>query len=179
MLIPLGIAAVSGVAFWKMLDRMRTGKFDPHAIDNPIVGKPFPAFALQGFGGTKGFAAADLKVAVVEKPVLVNFYASWCIPCAAEADVLAALAGEGIPIWGIAYKDKPDASDKFLNRYGNPYARIADDAAGRVAIDWGVYGVPESFLIDRNGIVTWHLAGPLSEDSVRDELRPALKAASA
>ncbi len=176
MLAPLGLAAAAGLAFWKMLDRMAAGKFDPHALDNPLVGKQVPDFSLTGLGKAKGFGAADLKQAAAAKPVLVNFYASWCIPCAEEADILASLAAEGIPIWAVAYKDTEAASGEFLNRYGNPYARIANDAAGRVAIDWGVYGVPESFLIDRSGIVRWHLAGPLTEDSVRSELRPALRA---
>jgi cytochrome c biogenesis protein CcmG, thiol:disulfide interchange protein DsbE len=176
MLVPLGIAAAGGFAFWRMLARMETGKFDPHALDNPLVGKPFPAFTLKGLGEAKGFDTAALKTAAAEKPMLVNFYASWCIPCAAEADVLGALAAEGLPVWGIAYKDTVDASAKFLSRYGNPYGRIADDADGRVAIDWGVYGVPETYLIDKAGVIRWHLAGPLTEDSVRDELRPALRA---
>jgi cytochrome c biogenesis protein CcmG/thiol:disulfide interchange protein DsbE len=175
MLVPLGIAAAAGVAFWKMLDRMKDGKFDPHALNNPLVGKSLPDFALKGLGMAQGFGAAALKQAAAEKPVLVNFYASWCIPCAEEADVLGGLGAEGIPIWAVAYKDTEVASTEFLSRYGNPYARIANDADGRVAIDWGVYGVPETFLIDRSGIVRWHLAGPLTDDSVRAELRPMLR----
>jgi cytochrome c biogenesis protein CcmG/thiol:disulfide interchange protein DsbE len=176
MLAPLGIAAAAGVAFWKMLDRMADGKFDPHALNNPLVGKAVPDFTLSGLGKAQGFGATDLKQAAVGKPLLVNFYASWCIPCAEEADVLGGLGAEGIPIWGVAYKDKEAASDEFLGRYGNPYARVADDANGRVAIDWGVYGVPETFLIDRSGVIRWHLAGPLTDDSVRSDLRPVLRA---
>jgi cytochrome c biogenesis protein CcmG/thiol:disulfide interchange protein DsbE len=176
MLLPLGAAGAVGFAFWKMLDRMEQGKFDPHALDNPLVGKSVPAFSLPGVGTAKGFSTADLKAAAVVRPVLVNFFWSSCIPCAEESDTLAALANDGVPIWGFAWKDKAPEVGKFLDRYGNPYARIADDATGRVSIDWGVYGFPESFLIDRAGIVRWHYAGPLADGPVMDDLRAALKA---
>ena len=176
MLAPLAVAGAAGVAFWKMLDRMAAGKFDPHALNNPLVGKKIPDFALSPIGPGKGFTSAELIAAAAAKPVLVNFWASYCIPCAQEADVLASLAGEGVPVWGIAWKDKQDAARAFLDRYGNPYARLGNDETGRVVIDWGVYGVPETFLIDRAGIIRWHYAGGLSEDLVRDELRPVLKA---
>jgi cytochrome c biogenesis protein CcmG/thiol:disulfide interchange protein DsbE len=176
MLAPLGLSAVVGVAFWKMLDRMAAGKFDPHAINNPLVGQKLPDFALPGMGTAAGFSAADLRAAAAQKPLLVNFFASWCIPCAQEAEMLGSVAAEGIPVWGIAYKDTPAKAAKFLDQYGNPYQKIADDRAGLVGIDWGIDGVPESFLIDRAGIVRWHIGGPLTDDTVRDDLRPALKA---
>jgi cytochrome c biogenesis protein CcmG/thiol:disulfide interchange protein DsbE len=176
MLAPLGVAAAAGVAFWKMLDRMGQGKFDPHALDNPLVGKPIPDFNLPGMGPAKGFSAADLRAAAATKPVLVNFFWSPCIPCAEEAETLAGLAAEGLPIWAFAYKDTAPAVAKFLDRFGNPYARIADDAAGRVSIDWGVYGLPESFLIGRDGIIRWHYAGSVGDGNVLAELHSALKA---
>jgi cytochrome c biogenesis protein CcmG/thiol:disulfide interchange protein DsbE len=172
MLAPLAVAGAAGVAFWKMLDRMSEGKFDPH----PLVGKPFPDFAVSPIGPGKGFTAADLRAAAAVKPVLVNFFASYCIPCAGEADLLGSLSAEGVPVWGIAWKDHQKEVSQFLDRYGDPFARIGNDETGRVIIDWGVYGVPESFLIDRNGIIRWHYAGGLSDDLVHDELRPALKA---
>jgi cytochrome c biogenesis protein CcmG/thiol:disulfide interchange protein DsbE len=176
MLAPLAGAAVIGVAFWEMLARMSAGKFDPHAIDNPLVGKPLPGFSLPGIGDRPGFATADLRAAAAARPVLVNFFWSQCIPCMQEADTLGAIAAEGIPLWGIAVKDKPDSLTKFLNRFGNPFTRIADDRAGLVSIDWGVDGYPESFLIDRAGIVRWHLGGPLTDDNIRNDFRPALQA---
>ena len=176
MLAPLGVSAIVGVSFWEMLGRMRAGKFDPHAIDNPLVGRALPEFSLPGVAGGQGFSTGDLRAAAARQPVLVNFFWSSCIPCMQEADILGALAGEGLPIWGIACKDDPTRLAKFLDRFGNPFQRIADDRAGRVLIDWGVDGFPESFLIDRAGLVRWHIGGPLSEESVRDELRPALRA---
>ncbi len=178
MLAPLGVSAVLGVAFWKMLDRMQAGKFDPHAINNPLIGKPLPDFTLPGMAGTPGFSTGELRQAAAEKPVLVNFFWSGCIPCMQEADIIGSLAAEGIPVWGIACKDKPDLVEKYLARFGNPYHRIGDDRAGRTLIDWGVDGFPESFLVDRHGIVRWHIGGPLSDGSVRDDLRPALQALS-
>jgi cytochrome c biogenesis protein CcmG/thiol:disulfide interchange protein DsbE len=176
MLAPLGASAVIGVSFWEMLNRMSAGKFDPHAIDNPLVGRKLPEFELPGILDSKGFSTADLRAAAAEKPVLVNFFWSQCIPCMEEAETLAALTAEGIPIWGVACKDTQDGLAKFLARFGNPFQRIADDRAGRVLIDWGVDGFPESFLVDRAGIVRWHIGGPLTADNVRDDLRPALKA---
>ena len=176
MLAPLAIAGAGGIAFWKMLDRMERGKFDPHALDNPLVGKPVPDFALSGMGPAKGFSAADLRQAAAVKPVLVNFFWSPCIPCMEESDTLASLAAEGLPIWGMSYKDTAPAVAKFLQTYGNPYGRIANDANGRVSIDWGVYGLPESFLVDRAGIIRWHYAGSLADGTVRDDLHAALRA---
>lgn len=174
---PLGLFAAAGFAFKKMLDRMEDGRFDPHAINNPLVGKPIPEFSLEGLGGKPGFSSADLRAAAAVKPVLVNFFASWCIPCAAEADILGALAADGCVFWGVAYEDKPEAAQGFLDKYGNPYARLARDASGRVSIDWGLYGVPETFLIGKDGRIAWHYAGPLADEIVTGQLRPALKAA--
>jgi cytochrome c biogenesis protein CcmG/thiol:disulfide interchange protein DsbE len=109
------------------------------------------------------------------RPILVNFFASWCVPCLIEAPTLMTLSKENVPIWGIAYKDKPTAALQFLASNGNPYQRLAMDLPGRVAIDWGVYGVPETYLIDRNGVVRWRQAGPITPDVLESELRPLLR----
>ena len=85
------------------------------------------------------------------------------------------LKQQNIPIWGIAYKDKPEAARAFLARHGDPYARIAMDTPGRVAIDWGVYGVPETYLLDRHGVVRWRQAGPITEDVLETQLKPLLR----
>ena len=178
MLAPLGIAAAGGAAFWTMLDRMRTGAFDPHGVPSPLVGHPVPPFDLpaqplpDGSAG-QGFSSAEL--AAPERPILLNFFASWCIPCVQEAPVLTQLAKAGMSIWGVTYKDRLEASTDFLRHNGNPYARVARDATGRAAIDWGLTGVPESFVVDRAGIVRWHWAGPLDPDIVRGQLLPLLR----
>ncbi len=174
LLAPLGVAAAGGAAFWTMLSRMETGAFNPRGVPSPLIGKPVPDFALpaQAPDGA-GFAAADLRAA--GRPVLVNFFASWCVPCVIEHPQLMALAREGLPIWGVAYKDKPEAAGSFLSRHGNPFARVARDAPGGVAIDWGVYGVPESFLIDARGVIRWRYAGPLTPEVVDEQLRPLLR----
>ncbi len=175
LLAPLGLVALGGAAFYAMLERMEQGTFDPHAIGDPRVGKPLPKFDLPGVAPAQGFSSTDVQQAAAQQPVLLNFFASWCIPCVQEAAVLATLSQIGLSVWGIAYEDKASATNQFLNRYGNPYARIADDSHGRTAIDFGVYGVPESFLVDSKGIVRWHMAGPLNDDVVRGPLQNALK----
>jgi len=160
LLAPLGVAAVAGAGFFAVLGRMRTGNFDPHEVPSQLIDRPVPAFA-----------STDLR-----GPVLLNFFASWCVPCVVEHPELMALSREGLAIWGVAYKDKPADAAQFIARRGNPYARIARDATGSVAIDFGVYGVPESYLIDRTGIVRWRNPGPLTPEIVDQRLRPALRA---
>ncbi len=134
-----------------------------------------PGFALPAQAPGQGFGSTDLANG---KPVLLNFFASWCMPCAEEHAALMALAGVGMPIWAIAYKDRPDTAAHFIQQHGNPYQRIASDAAGRVAIDFGVSGVPETFLVDGNGTVRWHWAGPLDGLTIEHGLRPAWQAAA-
>ena len=166
LLAPLGVVAAGGAAFWAMLDRMQDGRFDPHDIGNPMLGKPMPSFDLPAVPPSQGFSSRDVLAAATKKPLLLNFFASWCIPCASEADSLAALAAQGVQLWGIAYKDKPEKTRAFLDQYGNPYARIAADTTGNTFIDFGLYGVPENFLIDAKGSIAWHLAGPVAEPMI-------------
>ena len=173
LLAPFGVAALGGAAFWAMLDRMQQGRFDPRGVPSMLVGKPVPPFVLPGLPPHSGFSSTDL--AGGNQPVLVNFFASWCVPCAIEAPQLSELQRRGVPVWGIAYKDKPDAAADFLQRNGDPYARIATDEPGRVAIDFGAYGVPETYLVDKAGIVRWRWAGPLTDDILKQELEPLLK----
>ena len=173
LLLPLGVAGVAGVGLYSMLDRMRVGKFDPRGVPSALVGKRVPDFVLPGQRDGPGFGSADL--AAFGRPVLLNFFASWCVPCVAEASVLLALKQSGQPVFGVAYKDKPEATDAFLRQHGNPYVRIGRDAPGSVAIDFGLYGVPETYLIDTAGIVRGRWAGALTADIVRHELMPLLK----
>ena len=179
LLAPLGVVAAGGVAFWSMLQRMEQGSFDPHDIGNPMLGKPMPDFALPAIADGQGFSSDDVRKATVKQPVVLNFFASWCIPCAAEAEALAALSAQGVQIWGIAYKDKAEKTQGFLTQYGNPYARTAADRTGSTFIDFGLFGVPESFVIDKSGQIAWHLAGPIDEAITNRQLNPALKKAQA
>ena len=153
--IPFGVAAIGGVSFYAMLQGMQTGDFDPRGIPSQLIDKKLPDFTLPGF------SSADVIAA--KSPVVVNFFASWFVPCVEEAPMLLALKQAGVPIWGIAYKDKTPATDAFLTRQGNPYGKLARDAEGTVGIEWGITGVPETYLIDANGIVRWRFTGPLSK----------------
>jgi cytochrome c biogenesis protein CcmG/thiol:disulfide interchange protein DsbE len=173
LLAPLGFAAIGGVSFWTLLERLREGSYDPHGVPSVLIGKPLPQFSLPGQAPSEGFSSADVIAA--DRPVLLNFFASWCIPCVQEAPVLMALKQQGTPIWGIAYKDKAEATTDFLKQNGDPYARIARDEPGTVAIDFGLYGVPETYLVDRSGIVRWRWAGGMSDDVVRQSLTPLLQ----
>lgn len=175
LLAPLGLAAISGSAMWMLLARLRTGSYDPHAVPDPMIGKPVPAFTLPGLAPGSGFSNTDLAGGA---PLLLNFFASWCLPCANELTELLTLQQRGVSIWGVVYKDKPQDAARFLRQNGNPYRRIAVDEAGRVAIDFGLYGVPESYLVDRHGILRWRCVGGLTPALVRRELDPLLKAMS-
>lgn len=169
MAAPLVVAGGAGAAFWRMLSGMRQGSFDPHDIHAPALNRPVPDFTLPDQQPGQGFGTTDLRALKV--PVLVNFFASWCIPCVAEMPQLNALKAR-LPIWGIAYKDKPADALGFVRRAGNPYARIASDLAGMTAIDWGVSGVPESFLIGPGGVIRWHSAAALDDTTIQQTLLP-------
>ena len=173
LLAPLGAAAIGGAVFWTLLGRMREGTYDPHGVPSMLIGKPLPSFTLPGLPPSEGFSSTDITAA--GRPALINFFASWCIPCVAEAPVLMALKRQGVPIWGIAYKDKSAAAGDFLHRNGDPYARVARDEPGDTAIDFGLYGVPETYVVDATGTVRWRWAGGLSEDVVRGSLAPLLQ----
>ncbi len=170
--IPLAVAAVGGGGFYTILRRMQANDYDPHTLPSPLIGKRPPAFSLPGAGGMQGFANTDISAP--PKPMLVNWFASWCVPCLQEAPMLANLAASGLGIWGIAYEDDPQALSQFLAQNGNPYQRLAADADGTTAINWGVYGVPETYFIDKTGIVRWRYAGALTDDVVASVLNPLL-----
>lgn len=145
---------------------------DPTLVPSALVGKPVPAFDLPPLQeGKPGIATKDLKGQVT----LLNFFASWCIPCRAEQPVLMQLARDAkATVYGIAYKDKPEASRAFLAETGDPFARIAVDASGRTAIDFGLYGVPETYVVDRAGIIRFRQVGPLDPDTLAKEVLPLL-----
>jgi cytochrome c-type biogenesis protein CcmF len=163
----LAFLALLGVFFWR-LNQTATGD-TPNLIPSVLIDKPAPTFDLPPlYAGQPGFKTADLKGHVT----LVNFFASWCIPCRAEHPLLRDLAGSGMVLVGINYKDKTENGQAFLAELGNPYRVIAADASGRTGIDFGVYGVPETYLIDRNGVIRYKQTGPLTDDIVRKEILP-------
>jgi cytochrome c biogenesis protein CcmG/thiol:disulfide interchange protein DsbE len=142
---------------------------DSNVLPSALIDQPAPDFTLPPLHGEeRGFASADLEGHVS----LVNVFASWCTPCRAEHAVLNALAqSKRVPIYGIDYKDKRDVALAWIGELGNPYTRIgADD--GRVGIDWGVYGVPETFIVDRTGRIRYKHVGPLTEADVARTILP-------
>jgi cytochrome c biogenesis protein CcmG, thiol:disulfide interchange protein DsbE len=173
LLAPLGIGALLGTGSWLLFDRLQRGDDQSLAPPSPLIGKQLPAFALPGQMPSPGFSSADVIAA--SRPVLLNFFASWCMPCAQEAPVLRALKQHGVPVWGIAYKDAPEATSEFLRNGGDPYTRVARDDQGMAGNVFGLSGVPESFMIDASGIVRWHWAGGLSEKVVHRLIEPLLQ----
>lgn len=161
----LTIAVAFGVAFYLNLD--------PKATPFAIEGKPVPAFELPpAVEGGEGLSAADLQ----GKVAIVNFHASWCAPCRAEHPILMQLEKRtGVPVYGIAWKDKPADLRAWLAADGNPFSRAGFDGNGRVGIDWGISGVPETFVVDRSGKVVWRFQGALNEPIVAKSLIPVLQ----
>ncbi|WP_155773958.1 DsbE family thiol:disulfide interchange protein [Rhodovulum sp. MB263] len=148
------------------------GRDDPDALPSMLIGKPAPALVLSDLAGQGPFDAAALADGKVK---LVNFWASWCAPCRQEHPELEALAGAGVTIYGINYKDDPAKAMRFLDELGNPFAALGADRSGRTAIEWGVYGVPETFVLDGDGTVRLRHPGPLTPAIVEAEIRPLLK----
>jgi len=146
----------------------------PSEIPSALINKPVPEFSLPPVKGrTDGFSSADLKTG---KPSLVNVFASWCIPCRAEHPILTAFAKRGVaPLYGLNYKDKPDAARAFLDELGDPFTKIGADLNGRVSIDWGVYGVPETFVVSGDGRIIYKHIGPMTEATITDTILPLLE----
>ncbi len=166
---PLLFAAMAAMFLWGM------NREDPNALPSMREGATVPALVLTQLGEHAPFDAEVLKQPGVK---LVNFWASWCAPCRVEHPTLEGLAAEGVPIYGINYKDNPKNALAFLDSLGDPYVGIAADLRGRAALEWGVYGVPETYVIDSQGIVLLRIAGPVTQRVLRDTLRPAMEAAN-
>ena len=148
---------------------------DPREIPSVMIDKPVPEFELAPIEGMEGpgLAAADLRNGQV---TLVNFFASWCLPCLAEHPILIELVErDGVRLVGINYKNEPEEARAWLAELGNPYARIGADASGRVGIDWGVYGLPETFVIDKQGRIRYRHVGPVDARALKREIRPRLR----
>jgi len=146
---------------------------DPSEVPSPLVGEPVPEFALPAVQGRdKGLSSADLRGEVS----LVNVFASWCVACRDEHPLLMALArDEVVPIHGLNYKDAPADASAWLDALGDPYTRTGADRSGRVGIDWGVYGVPETFVIDRQGRIVHKHIGPIAEKDLRETILPLVR----
>ena len=152
---------------------MNSGR-DTSAIPSPLIGKPMPAFSLPLLHDPqKLISNQDL----LGKPFLLNVWGSWCPACREEQPQLARLAAMGrVRVIGYDYKDEPADALKWLQEFGNPFEFVITDQEGRAALDWGVYGAPETFLVDAKGIVRWKTVGPISDALLQDELLPQLAA---
>ena len=167
---PLIFAGLAAMFLWGM------GRDDPSVLPSTREGGPAPALTVSAFAEAEPFTVEDLAASDV---VLVNFWASWCAPCRAEHPQLVTLAGEGVKIYGVNYKDDPAKAQKFLDDLGNPFARLVADDSGRTGLDWGLYGVPETFIIDGNGIVVKRFAGPITAGILEKIIKPAIEEARA
>jgi cytochrome c biogenesis protein CcmG/thiol:disulfide interchange protein DsbE len=166
-LLPLAVFAVLSAFLYAGLG------LKPREVPSPLIGKPAPAFVLPRLD------APEQRVSVQDlqgKVWLLNVWASWCVACRVEHPLLVELAASGaVPIYGLNYKDKRDDALAWLGRHGNPYVASLADADGRVGIDFGVYGVPETFVIDKQGIIRHKHIGPVTPDDLRDTILPLVK----
>ena len=153
--------------------RMNSGK-DTSAIPSPLIGKPVPAFSLPALGdASRMISNKDL----IGAPYLINVWGSWCVNCREEHAQITALAKSGkIRVIGYNYKDAPEDAQRWLQQFGNPYETIIADEDGRAALDWGIYGAPETFLVDAGGVIRWKTVGPISEEVIREQINPQLAA---
>ena len=161
----------------------RLGAGDPSRIPSALIGREAPPTELPAVAGLErngqpvpGIVPADFKDAVT----VLNVWASWCVPCRDEAPLLIKLAGDKrIRLVGINYKDQADNARRFLGRFGNPFAASGADANGRAAIEWGVYGVPETFIVGRDGRIAYKLVGPLTPENLEQVMKPEIEKALA
>lgn len=145
---------------------------DSHEIPSAMISQPAPGFDLAGLNDSKPLVLDGLK----GHPFVINFFASWCVPCRVEHPLLMRMAAQNhVPLYGIAYKDKPEDSARLLATFGDPYRQVGIDRDGRVGLNFGVYGVPETYVIDGAGIIRKRFVGPLNTVTVDKELLPLLK----
>ncbi len=173
VLLPLALFLALAALFF-----FRLGSGDPNRLPSALIGRPAPQTDLPPVEGLvvegkplPGLIAAQFKGVVT----VLNVWASWCIPCRDEAPVLMQLAQDKrVRLVGLNYKDQAENARRFIGRYGNPYVANGADASGRAGIEWGVYGVPESFVIDRTGTITYKLVGPLTPENLQTVVKPEL-----
>ncbi len=171
-LVPLALFAALGGFFLQGLYRD-----DPDALPSALVGREAPALALEPLPGRTPLTDDALRADGVK---LVNFWASWCVPCRVEHPQIEALAAT-VPVHGVNYKDRrdgsPAAAQAFLEELGDPFASVGADGTGRAGLDWGLTGVPETFVIDGEGVVRLRHAGPIDVATMEDVILPAIEAA--
>jgi cytochrome c biogenesis protein CcmG, thiol:disulfide interchange protein DsbE len=166
-LIPLALFFVAVAFLYKGL------YLDPHEVPSPLVGKPAPAFKAPILSDAeKSFSTADMK----GKVWLLNVWASWCVACREEHPVLMEMAKEGsVDTYGLDYKDTDQEAQAVIDSNGNPYKKIATDVDGKIGIDYGVYGVPETYVIDKAGIIRYKQIGPITEEAFFTKILPMVK----
>jgi len=175
LIVFIGVAAL-------FLIRLHSGG-DYSQIPSALIGRPVPQTTLPQLEGlqSNGAQVPGLDPAIFKGKVsLVNVWASWCVPCHDEAPLLTELAkakDTRFQLIGINYKDTPDKARSFLGRYGNPYGFVGVDANGRAGIEWGVYGVPETFVVGRDGTIAYKLVGPITPDNITSDLMPEIEKA--
>lgn len=175
LVLPIVLFAVLIIVLGVMTLQTNDGR-DPSLIPSPLIGKPAPAFSLPAVAENiaGGFATGDLR----GKATMVNVFASWCIPCLAEHPLITRLAADGLTVYGINHRDTADEAIKWLKRNGNPYTAVGFDPDGRVSTEWGVTGIPETFIINANGIIIYKHSGPITPDVLEDKILPKLREAS-
>ena len=167
-LVPLAVFVVLGVFLWQGLDR------NPSYVPSPLLGKPAPAFKLPSLEDP-AFAVDSTELR--GRPYVLNVWGTWCVGCREEHAVLVRIAERRlVPIIGLNWKDNRDTARQWLAEFGNPYAVVAEDSEGRVAIDWGVYGAPETFLVGSDGVVLYKHVAPMTLDVWEKEFVPRLAA---
>ncbi|MBA2656043.1 MAG: DsbE family thiol:disulfide interchange protein [Tatlockia sp.] len=164
-LVPIAVFAVLVIFFWRGLS------LEPQKLPSVQMGKILPDFTLPMLGAEKSFSPAAMK----GKVALLNVWASWCASCAEEQVFLMKLSREAMPIYGLNYKDKSENAARWLIEWGNPYLAIGEDKEGKLAINLGVYGTPETFLIDKNGVIRYRHVGILNEHIWQKDFLPLVQ----
>jgi cytochrome c biogenesis protein CcmG, thiol:disulfide interchange protein DsbE len=156
---------------------VRLNAGDPSKLPSALIGQSAPPLALAGLDGSAGLADADLRQGHVS---VINVFASWCQPCHSEHPYLMALAAdqtlkqEGVAVYGVAQKDSSENVRRFLGAGGDPYAKVGLDPDGRAGIDWGVYGVPETFIVRGDGTIAYKVVGPMNAETLESEVKPQI-----